>query len=369
MGRKSFKKKFNKSSLSRSIKRPKNLYVINISFNDIYTILDSSAPDSGLILKNMVIAGIALMIMAQITISVRPEGAEYVDKLPSYKDLKKKFISGSPGRTLAAAAGFAAAFPWLMQDPQMQGDDGANKIIILVTNMVDMPSPNTRRITPSISDWQLYAKGEAGAAMGQMLSCPATNFKTINIEPNVGSYGLNEAFECIGISKENLSKFNITPESIAREVKEIFLIESSGMPTTKLVYAEPIIISSQIQREIMGESLVRSGVANSVLSKGLEPDSSITKALVEKYLNPRELIAYRFAINTGDRNILKKYTDIVKSRSKTDVHQVNQDSTTAAPEPSIENSATNVYFKDTGTVSLDSVVSKSPRGSIKGKTC
>lgn len=318
MGRKSFKKNLNKSSLSRSLKRPKNLYVINLSFNDIYSILDSPSPDSGLILRNIIISGIAMMMMAQITISARPEGAEYVDKLPSYKDLKKKFISSSIGRTLASAAGLAASFPWLMQDPQMQDNDGTDKIILIITNMVDMPSPNTKRINPSISDWQLYAKGESGAAMGQMLSCPATNLKTINIEPTVSNYGFIEAFEWIGINQEYLDKFNITPEFIAKIIKETYLVEPTGMPMTNLVYDEPNNIFSKIQMEIMGDSLTRTGVINSVLSKGLEPDASITKSLVEKYLNPRELIAYKFAINTGDKNILKKYTDIVKSRSKED---------------------------------------------------
>lgn len=321
MGRKSFKKNLSKSSLSRSLKRPKNLYVINLSFNDIYSILDSPSQDSGLILKNIIVSGIALMIMAQITISARPEGAEYVDKLPSYKDIKRKFISSSIGRTLAASAGFAASFPYLMQDPQMQGHDGIEKIILLITNMVDMPSPNTKRINPSIADWQLYAKGESGAAMGQMLSCPATNLKTINIEPTVANYGFIEAFEWIGINEEYLNKFNITPESIAKIIKDTYLVEPTGMPLTNLVYEEPKNISSKIQKEIMGNSLTRSGVVNSVLSKGLEPDASITRSLVEKFLSPRELIAYKFAINTGDKNILKKYTDIVKSRSKAENSQ------------------------------------------------
>lgn len=80
-------------------------------------------------------------------------------------------------------------------------------------------------------------------------------------------------------------------------------------------YPEPNIIKSQIQKEILGEGIIRNGEINSKLIKGLKADSSITKLMIEKYLNSRELIAYKFAINTGDKNIIRKYTDLVKKRS------------------------------------------------------
>lgn len=314
MGRKRFNKT-SKSLLSKAIKRSNNVYILNINVNDIFAIIDSPTSEAGTILKNFIITCIIMMIMAQITLSARPENAEYVDKLPSYKDIKKKFITSQIGRTLAASAGIASSYPYLMQDPSMQGDENADKVIQIIVDMVDNPSPNIKRIKPSIAEWQRYAKGEAGAAMGQIISCPSTNFKTINISPDIQSFGLSEALASIGINKEILEKYNITPQLIANEIKTTFLIDNSGLPIGKLEYSEPKIITSKIQQEILGEDIIRTGEINTRLVKGLEPDASITKGMIEKYLNSRELIAYRFAINTGDKNILRKYTDLVKIRA------------------------------------------------------
>jgi len=292
-----------------------NVYVNNISLQNTISIIDGNDRSSTQIVKNIVITGIIMLTMAQITISARPENAEYVDKLASYKDIKKKFVTSQVGRTLAAATGIAASYPYLMQDPQMKEND-AEKIRQIICDMVDMPSPNIRRIKPSIAEWQQYAKGEAGSAMGQIISCPSTNLKTINVDPNVTTYGIREAISALGISNELLSKHNITPATVVLEMRSIYLVDKAGLPIERLEYDEPTSIFSKIQKEVLNENLIRTGTINSNLVTGLEPEAAITRAQIEKHLNPRELIAYNFAINTGDKNILKKYTETVKKRAK-----------------------------------------------------
>jgi hypothetical protein len=317
MGRRSLKKS-NKFSFSKSIRHPNNIYVINISLNNSFKIIDNSSPEAYLILKSMIITGISMMIMAQITVSALPEKYDYIDKLPSYIDIKKKFITSNHGRSLAAVSGLAASYPWLIQDPSMNDDDCADKIIHIIFDMIDNPSPNSKRIKPSVSDWQLFAKGEISAAFGQILSCPTTNFKTINIEPNISRFGFIEAYSLLGFDAEILNKYNITPELILNAMKTNFLTELSGLPVDSLSYNESNLIYSRIQADILDDKISRTGLVNSKLVKGQEPSSAITRAIIEKYLNPRELIAYNFAINTGDKNILKKYTDMIIERSKKD---------------------------------------------------
>lgn len=315
MGRRSVKK--TKKQFTKVLKRSNNMYILNFSLSEIFSIFDSPTPESALILNNIVITGVAMMSMSQIAISAKPEDQEYVDKLPSYKDVKRKFTTSEYGRTLASCAGIASAFPYIQQDPSMREDD-VDKIITIVTDMVDMPSPNVKRIRGSISEWPAYAKGEAGGAFGQINSCPGTNLRTINIEPGVIRYGLSEAIDALGFEKDILERFEITPQSIRERMRNSYLTENTGMPVTKLEYNEPSTIYSKIQEEVLGENMVRTGVVNTKLVKGLEPEAAISKTQITKYLNPREAIAYKFAINSGDRNILKKYNDIIKDRSKAD---------------------------------------------------
>lgn len=318
MGRKTkIRKTLNKKSFSKTIMKKNNMYLNNISFQDIFGIADSPESEfASQILINILVSGVAMQIMSQIALSAQPEDAEYVDKLPSYKDMKKKFITSQHGRTLAAATGFATAYPYLMQDPVMQGDDVAEKIVQLITDAVDCPSPNVRRISPTIGEWAQFAKGEAGSVFGQMISCPSTNLKTINIDgPTIQKAGLEDAIKTVGISSQVLEKYEITVPTICNKMRSIFLINNSGIPIQKLEYDEPKTIYSKIQFEILGDYLDRVGTINATLQKGLEPDTAITRTLIEKYLSKYELLAYNLSIRSGDKNILKKYTDLVKKRA------------------------------------------------------
>lgn len=317
MGRKILAKT-NKVFFSKTLKKLDTLYILNNSIENIFSIIDGPEPTLQItqILENNIITGVTMMTMAQIRISVNPEGSNYVDKLPSYRDIKRKFIFSSIGRTLAANTGLAVSFPWIMHDPTMNGEDGVEKIVQIITDMVDNPSPNIRRIKPSQSDWQQFARGEAGAALGQIMSCPSTSFKTINIPANISIYGLEEAIRSIGINSTILEKYNISVNRIAKKMKQIYLLDNRGLPIVELNYDEPNTVHSLIQTQILGDKLCRIGLVNPKLEKGIKPPIPITRVLVEKYLNPRELIAYNFAINSGDKNILRKYTDLVRNRVK-----------------------------------------------------
>lgn len=290
---------------------------------------DQESEYSGLIFKNMMIAGVMLIVMAQISISVMPEKTEYIDKLPSYKDIKKKFISSYIGRTLAACNGIAKAYPWLMQDPIMQGNDIPFKISKLIFDLVDNPTPNIRRIKPSVREWQLYAKGEYGAALGQMLSCPSTNLKILNLDGSkLKDYDLSDAFEAIGIKKEALDRYSITCFNISSDIKSNYLLNGSGMPINVLHYKEPRTIYSKIQEEIMSSNILRTDFfgSDNNTEKHLNFNELISLEQIENYLTKYELIAYNFALKSGDKNILKKYTELVKQRIKSNLLLLNYES-------------------------------------------
>lgn len=319
MSRKSIKASIHMISILKTKKKKGILYVGSFSFPELFEIFNSKDnPSAPSILLNFVITGVCLQMMSQIRISVKEEKVEYVDKLPSYRDIKRKIIAGFPGRLVAAVSGIASAMPYLMQDQSITSQE--QDIILILSQIIDdmasSSSPNSRRIKPSINNWQEFAKGEMGSSLGQLISCPATNLKLLNIDgTKVKNYGLKDAVSNIGFPPEMLQSYNITEEVIEDAIRNNFTTDNSGMPISKLEYNEPKEIYSNIQTEILSDILIRNGNINANLEKGPEPDSPISKTQVEKYLSKHEFIAYTFAIKNGDKNILKKYTDIIKQRS------------------------------------------------------
>lgn len=75
-------------------------------------------------------------------------------------------------------------------------------------------------------------------------------------------------------------------------------------------------INSKIEMEIMGNRIQRRGMVNTHLSKGMEPHSTITKNIAQKYLSKLEFLSYNTAIRSGNSEILRKYTNIIAERIK-----------------------------------------------------
>lgn len=318
MSRKSIKQTLKKSTtLSKISYKKNNIYVGNLGFGEITeVVITPDNPKAEQAILYLSVVGIVLNMMAQIRISARNESAEYTDQLPSYKDIKRKIIAAAPGKYVAGLVGVLSSLPYLMQDSSISQDNMALLICQLCEDMSMSNSPNTKRVRPNISNWQEYAKGEAGSALGQLLSCPATNLKLLNIDGSkVSNYGINEALMNLGIPQELLNKYDITTEVIKDVIRSLLAMDSSGIPISAITYEEPNEINSKIQDEILSDIMSRTGVVNTRLEKGMEPESSISKIQIDKYLTKYELIAYNFAIRSGDKNILKKYTDLVKQRS------------------------------------------------------
>lgn len=317
------KKNFNRLLASKASKYKNTLYVINISIRDMIEVievlndinLDNEIKD---LLDSILISCISMFTMSQISVSARPENFEYVDKLPSYKDLKRKFICSEHGRSLAACMGFAAAFPYAYQDKKIY-DEFPFIARTVIYDFIKTSGPNYKRIKPTVESWPAYAKGEMGAAIGQMLSCPATNLNVLNINSfEVCNFGILDAVNNSGISPAILDKYRVSIEDIKTKMRNIYLFDDNGTLLSNLTYNEPKLIYSKIQEEILGDFLFRDDIVNTNVVKGLESDFRITKKVIEDCLSKRELLAYNFAIRSGDKNILKRYIDLVKKRIKKD---------------------------------------------------
>ena len=297
--------------------KPNNLYLVNVSFSDAFELFDSCSKEIAKpIFEKFVITGLCIMSMVQISISARPEGPEFVDKLGSYKDLKG-IINSNNGRTVAACYGIAIAFPHAMDDFSKDLENMPDKLGTLANNMADALDVNSKRIKATSKDWYPYSKGEMGAAKGQMLSCPNTNINKLGIDgTEVIAYGVEKAIEKMGFDKSLFEKYDLTIDEIKFKFRKMMLTDGGGLPVDKVIYNEPTFISSKILDEIVGDKLIRNQEVKSKLEKGEIPESSVSKGFLAKYLSKLELYAYNIAIRSGDIKILKNLTDKAIARSK-----------------------------------------------------
>lgn len=296
--------------------KKKSLYVLNLEIHKIFELFDM--PEFNVsrdVLLNIILTSIAMFTMAQIAISAKPESMEYIDKLPSYVDIKRKFVSSSIGKTFAACVGFARAFPYLIHEKRFQNENITLNSIEVITDMVDSIGSNTKRCRASVSGWQIYALGEMNAALGQMLSCPGTNLRVLNInETEVVSYDLRQCMKTLGLNKNLYLKYNIDLETVKHSIQKVYMLDIKNLPVKKLIYSEPVTINSILQTEILGNSLIRNNLFSIQGLDYVDLFSIIQIIKKQKYLNKYELIAYEFAIKSGDKNVLKRYTELIKKR-------------------------------------------------------
>lgn len=311
------KKLSRKTTKSFPLQRKKEcLYILNLEVTKVFEIFDNLDFEiSRVILLNIIITTIAIFTMVQIAISAKPERIEYLDKLPSYLDIKKKFISNSMGKTFAACVGFARSFPYLIYEKKFYNEDVSLNSIKIISDMLNSIGSNRKRSKPSVPEWQLYAVGEMSAAVGQMLSCPSTNLKILNIiESEVVSYDLRQCIRKLGLNKILYLKYNITLKIIKDSIQKVYMVDNKNIYIKKLIYTESNLITSKIQNEILGNSLIRNNFFNIKKFEYLDLVSIIGVIQKRNYLTKYELMAYEFAIKVGDKNILRKYTDLIRKR-------------------------------------------------------
>jgi hypothetical protein len=316
MGRKGLTRNYGRSS-NKSYKDG-NIYLCNISLPVAFEIFNSASfEEAKKLLTNFVTCGIGMMMMTQIGISSKPQNAEWVDQLRSIKDIKQNIINSKVGLTVSACIGLTAAYPSAIFDLDIKEEEIGEYFCSLAHEMVESNTGNTKRIKPSKTEWLAYARGEMGAAKGQMLSCPTTNIERLNINNSqIISYSVQDALNNLGFAKETYFKYGINADNIITYIRPMFLKDKGGLPIEKLVYNEPNFVKSKIQNEIFGDCLVRIESVKDSLEKGVIPDRPMSKEFLAKNLSKMQLFAYNVAVRTGDTPMIKKLTSLAMQNSK-----------------------------------------------------
>jgi hypothetical protein len=158
-------------------------------------------------------------MMAQISLSAIPEGSEYVEGLESYKDCKK-ILNGESGRILSACIGMSRASGFADDELSKEGVDIPETWIDMILGLASEEGGNAKRIKGDKNNFVGCARGEAGAARGQALSCPSSNLELINIDrKEVESYDLEKAMKMTGIGKEIMDQFDLNPSNVKKYMR------------------------------------------------------------------------------------------------------------------------------------------------------
>lgn len=301
-----------------NVYKSNTVYINNLSVAQVFELFDGA--DYALakrVFENIVIGMTGVFMMVQISISARPNKVEWIDQLPSFKEIKTKIINGAPGMYLSGCIGLVLAYPYAREELESNGPEMYNVLVNMLEEMIESHTSNIKRIQPTRSNWLPYARGEMGSAKGQILSCPATNIKKLNIDGNdAPGYGIEEMLDAIGLSPDLYVKYDLDATRLKGLVKNIFLVDKGGIPFSDLIYNEPNNIGSKIQNQIFANCIIRTEEIGSRLVKGEEPNFPINKNILQQYLTKGELFAYDISIRTGDAQMTKKLTETALARAK-----------------------------------------------------
>jgi len=322
----SSKKSKGQPTTKGEMKKPgtKYLGLSGFSVKDLFDPFDAG-PDHEFargILLTICSAITTVVLMAQLRFSAAEEPAEYMDRLPSYRDYKKLIMNGYIGDTFSYAVGIRSTLPYIIESSQHQqatiDDTSESALCYFLESYAECGVPNSKRIkTPNSKNWVEYLNGEASSTKGKLLSAPSSNILLFNLNPkNVESLNIAGVLALTGLSEETLKKYSITVDEIREHIYSAYMSTVGGIPTTQKSFDEPAQLRSAIEEEIFVDRIVRTGEINDSLVKGDLPDSPITRDMIEGSLSRMELLAYDTAQRMGDQTMLRKLTAKVKKAVK-----------------------------------------------------
>ncbi len=177
--KKSSAKKFRDSRSPMSLLRNKTKG-ISIGEFSLDSLCAFSSLDS---FKNIVLAACSLFvivaIMVQIRFALTTQPPAFVDRLPSYKFYKSRYLKSVWADIVIVALGMYSVLPWLNAD-----EDELEEAMI--SNLDAGIQSNTPYIEqPNSQNFQLYYWGVLSRISGLLNSCPATNFGIFNFPSSV----------------------------------------------------------------------------------------------------------------------------------------------------------------------------------------
>lgn len=277
---------------------------------------------------NAIACCLIIIIMCQIRINTASLGYTQttVDQLPSYKVYKQRIISGVPGRTISAIIAVADSLKFLSDDVLQQ----------TIEAYTDSPIKPRNPVQNGATTYGEYIPYRMTQVHGTMQSCPASNVKMFGLPNGFEKWGLQEALTFIKSSPVSREQ----QELILKICDDNMFTNKGGIPQKPVIFAEPSNISSNLEKDIFGDNIVRNGAVESKLGpSGTLPASPITLNMVNTHLSARERVLYNIAQTNGDKVLLRELNAIITKKMSGASKAAKTASKTTPPAEPVSGSA------------------------------
>lgn len=236
--------------------------------------------------KNIILAVCSLFavlaIMAQIRCAKSTLPPAAIDRSPSYKFYKSRFLKSVWADIVIVALGMYSVLPWLDADP-------AELEEAMVSNLDAGIQSNTPFIDkPTSQNFQLYYWGVLSRMSGLLNSCPATNYGIFNFPKAVRDAKVEDILSWMPFDEEYLPSV----DSLISHLRDEILKEEENPSFAEDALSYPGGLTP-IELQVFGDVMSRKPAVTARLERGsVLGGNAITRANLELVLSPTELAQY-----------------------------------------------------------------------------
>jgi len=230
---------------------------------------------------------VIILNMVQIRSALNSVPASIVDRSPSYRYYKARFLRKDEVQGFLISLGICQIAPFMEADPgllnytiQQYLDCGAGG-----------NSPYIEK--PTETNYEKYFHGVVSRMAGLINSCPSTNGQTFNFPPGHLTFTLKDILEALPFSD------GPTSEEVRDQILEMGLDSQDSV----ILEENPLFFpggNTPLEKDIFGDKLKR--VPQSSISLGKAStlqDNRINRAALERVLSPLEMLQYDKSVGTN----------------------------------------------------------------------
>lgn len=279
----------------RSSKK-EGIYFGDISLNKIAMDLNTAFGATNPFLKEARLtfctAMAAVVWLVQIRANFTQTPAQQIEKIPSYKYLKKKLIGGENSPVLKSAAIIACLMTSVFVSISTTSEFEA-----YLQQALSSYSPNSKHFQNlGPSNYLLWIPGFMARHIGLFSSCPSSNIKIFNFPRDINLWDINKLMSALGPIAQGVDS-----QQVLYNLHELVFENEAGLAVDQLQFSEPRITSALEQSILLahpGSQIIRSGIPE---QSKMTPSDQI---LIEKYLTPLEQMRFTQAQQYNLTNIM-----------------------------------------------------------------
>lgn len=256
---------------------------------------------------SVVMAACGLAVTLGILIQIRSlrndAPPSLVDRLPSYRFYKARFLKGAYTQGVVTCLAMYRILPFLDSDPNYLDS-------YLYTSIDSSSVTNAPFIEkPTSQNYDMYLHGAISRMTGLLNSCPATNFSVFNFPASARSAKVEDVLKLLPFPAEDMP-------SAAAVVS--FLQENILAPEERPAFEEEALAGDSgltpLELEVFGSVMSRRPpVSNRLVRGSTLPGNAVAREEIDSVLSPIEAAQYRLSIGTNPAR-LRELTAVAVSR-------------------------------------------------------